>query len=395
MRLLIIEPYWGGSHRAFIETLIGAGVDEPRLDCTHCEVLSLPANHWKWRMREAALYFAEQKSKRLCANHDLLLASAYLPLAELFGLVPGLARTPSILFFHENQFTYPTVPTAPVEKIYGNKKRDLHFGFTQAVSAAAATHCVFNSRYNQESFLHALSDLLQRMPTPKPKNIVRAIRQKSTVLPLPLDLEKRAVKPAFDPGSHPSGPILLFNHRWEHDKDPQTFFKTLYALKKKHLPFRLIVCGGHPTPQTASLFKQASEKLADRILHWGYCSDRNQYHSLLASAHVAISTARHEFFGIAMLEATAWGAYPLVPDRLVYPEIFPEKHRYRDRAALIERLTRLCGDWTQGKITLRKDRRAIVAPFDAKRVILRYRALFEKLIGKSSQSSNWPFDTNT
>ncbi len=83
---------------------------------------------------------------------------------------------------------------------------------------------------------------------------------------------------------------------------------------------------------------------------------------LLCSKGLGYLSAAHEFFGIAMVEASHFGAFPLVPDRLVYPEVFPVDHRYRDGDELVDRLARLVDQWMSG-MTLRADRRHISARF--------------------------------
>ena len=58
---------------------------------------------------------------------------------------------------------------------------------------------------------------------------------------------------------------------------------------------------------------------------------------------VVVSTAQHEFFGVAMLEACRAGCVPLVPDRLAYTELYPnEQHRYRTRTQLLNKLQSYC-----------------------------------------------------
>ena len=54
----------------------------------------------------------------------------------------------------------------------------------------------------------------------------------------------------------------------------------------------------------------------------GYLNSKDEYHNVLADADFVVSTADHEFYGIAILEAAVYGCTPILPDRLSYPEIF-------------------------------------------------------------------------
>jgi glycosyltransferase involved in cell wall biosynthesis len=76
------------------------------------------------------------------------------------------------------------------------------------------------------------------------------------------------------------------------------------------------------------VFASARSALGERVVAWGFQESRDAYVALLASCDVALSTARHEFQGLAVLESAACGAVPLVPDSLVYREIWPAEYRY-------------------------------------------------------------------
>jgi glycosyltransferase involved in cell wall biosynthesis len=56
------------------------------------------------------------------------------------------------------------------------------------------------------------------------------------------------------------------------------------------------------------------------VVRWGYQPDK-AYWQALRAADVVVSTARHEFFGIGVVEAISAGCWPLLPDRLAYPEV--------------------------------------------------------------------------
>jgi glycosyltransferase involved in cell wall biosynthesis len=361
MRILYVEPFDGGSHAMFTRVVTSA------LQARWTRI-TLPGRHWKWHMRVAAVHAVLERSEALAADHDLVLASSYVPLAELVGLCPRLATIPRVLYFHENQLAYP----AHDERM---PERDFHYGFTQLVSALAADLCLFNSSYNADSFLEAAESLLSRMPDAVPADWLDRIRRRTEIMSVPLDLPD--TPPPVQRESQ-RGPLLLWNHRWEHDKDPETFFAALRELEGRGLRFRVIVCGESYTRRPA-VFDQARELLGDRVEHWGFAPSRAAYLDLLGRADVAVSTARHEFFGVSMLEATHLGAWPLVPDRLAYPELFPEAYRYADERELVSRLVGLCERHAAGQ-PLRADRREITRPHLASRVIPQLAARLQALI---------------
>jgi len=177
-----------------------------------------------------------------------------------------------------------------------------------------------------------------------------------------------------------AGPIVLWNHRWEHDKAPEAFFAALDRLAARGVPFRVVVCGERFRDAPA-VFDEARRRLGPRVLHFGWAESLADYRALLGRAHLAVSTARHEFFGVALLEAVHFGARPLVPDRLAYRELIPDEYRYADDAAFPGALEALCRRWNAGELDLRADRRSITGRYLAPSVVPLYGALFETLAG--------------
>ena len=116
-------------------------------------------------------------------------------------------------------------------------ERDFHFAFTQLVTCLSANVSLFNSAFNRDTLLREGKSLLQRMPDAKPRGWIARIQATSRVLPFPLALPDTA--PPTEAAST-DGPLILWNHRWEHDKDPDAFFAALQAVDA---PFRLAVCG--------------------------------------------------------------------------------------------------------------------------------------------------------
>ncbi len=302
MRILALEPYYGGSHQAFLDGWLQASRHQ-------WTILPLPAYKWKWRMRHAAVTFADQVRQMLSqgARWDLLFCSDMLNLAEFLGLTPREVRDlPSVIYFHENQLTYP---------VRVETERDYQFGMTNMTSALAARAVWFNSGFHRDSFLHALEAFLNRMPDHQPFDAVTRLRAKAAVFP-------PGVREFAPRGPRSPGPLrILWAARWEHDKNPEEFFAALTLLEKRRVPFRISVIG-EQFREVPEVFTQARQHFATRIDRWGYQESRADYEAALREADVFVSTAAHEFFGLSAVEATLAGAYPLVPQRLAYPEVY-------------------------------------------------------------------------
>ena len=86
----------------------------------------------------------------------------------------------------------------------------------------------------------------------------------------------------------------------EFDKNPEEFFQTLYRLEAEGLTnFRLSVLG-ESFKDNPSVFREAKVRLESYIDHWGFLPSKSEYFQVLSQSHVVVSTAVHEFFGVAM-----------------------------------------------------------------------------------------------
>jgi len=312
MKILTLESYYGGSHKAFLDGWQAHSEHEFSL-------LTLPPSKWKWRMRHAAITFAQQVNGLVAAGEewDMLFCSDMLNLAEFCGLVDeSIQRLPKVVYFHENQLTYP---------VQVESERDYQYCMTNITTAAAADAVWFNSEFHRDEFLDAIAKFLKRMPDFQPLEVIEQIRQKSSIHPPGIDPAKRGlVCSVVKTGctcTRFAGPIrILWAARWEHDKNPEDFFAAIKILKAKGLDFRLNVIGEQFRDQP-EVFDWAKEYFADHIDRWGYQSNREEYERALAESDSVVSTANHEFFGIGILEAITAGCYPLLPNRLSYPSI--------------------------------------------------------------------------
>jgi glycosyltransferase involved in cell wall biosynthesis len=305
MRVALLESFYTGSHKRWADGLAKHSSHDIQL-------VTLPGAHWKWRMHGSAVAFA-----RLLTGSeqrpDALLVSDLTDVAALRGL---LAREgwhlPVAVYFHENQITYPWSPGDPDPAL----RRDQHYGWINYTTALAADRVVFNSAYHRDSFLGALPGFLAQFPDAPELGTIEGIRGKSEVIAPGCDVEEAL---QWKEPKAEGSPIIVWNHRWEFDKNPEAFFRALIELAEESVEFRLVVLG-EQFRHSPEIFREAKEKLSAHILHWGYCDSREAYYRWLWRAHVMPVTANQDFFGYSVVEGLYCGLAPLLPNRLAYPE---------------------------------------------------------------------------
>ncbi|KRX25034.1 Glycosyltransferase-like domain-containing protein 1 [Trichinella nelsoni] len=206
-----------------------------------------------------------------------------------------------------------------------------------------------------QSFLENIPHIFAYIPSDsKPKHVLERIALKSRVLYYPIDF------PSLSVGCNsneklPDSELLhiVWPHRWEHDKNPELFFRVLIRLKSESFKFKISVLGEN-YQEKPDCFSEAEQTLNDNILNWGYLKSKVDYCNILKRAHVVVSTARHEFFGVSVLEAVYLGCWPLCPNALSYPEIYDKQCLYSTEQQLYKQLRQFC--YNPSLARLKRDR---------------------------------------
>ena len=316
MKALLLSAYAARSHRHWQSAVLSM-----LPDWDWCE-LNLPPRYFSWRIRGNAMTWSVNERALLDSPRELLLATSMVDLATLRGLVPALTDVPTVVYFHENQFAYPPG---------GQRYSPLEAQVTSIYTAMAADRLLFNSKYNRDTFMAGTDELLRKMPDMVPLGIEASLRAKSAVLPVPFDSGLMPEPVDYWPSTalgRPDKPLrLLWVGRFEHDKGGVGLLRTLEHLEAAGLHYELAVTG-EQFRQSPPEFEQIRTRFKHRLVHFGFLADESQYRGIQAAADIVLSTALHEFQGLALMGAVALGCLPVVPGRLVYPEIYGEPWCY-------------------------------------------------------------------
>ncbi|MFP4362819.1 MAG: DUF3524 domain-containing protein [Spirochaetia bacterium] len=304
MNFLFIEPFYGGSHKNFAQGL-----------ATHSrhsiDLITMDPRFWKWRMESAAFYIFKKVPDP--SMYDAIIITNMICVSHLISLWT-VSRPPVLLYFHENQFCYPVAK---------GEHRDYHYAMEDIRSASTADLVLFNSKFHLDSFFTSARSFLKRMPDYPIISEIDAIEKKSSAVYPGIWFETDVLQTCSE--NKPQYPVILWNHRWEYDKGPERFIRGITEAKKKGLIFKVILAG-ESYKKKPEVFEKAREQMKDVFIHFGYAKERIEYEKLLGTSTIVVSTANQENFGISVVEATASGCLPLLPNRLSYPELVPEKY---------------------------------------------------------------------
>lgn len=307
MRVLLLSAYHSASHKYWCEGLVTAF---PGINWT---LKTQPARHFSWRVEASGLLWALADDADFERDYDLIIATSLSDLTRLRAFRPHLASVPTWLYFHENQFAHPRSASQATDHQIG-------WQFLSIQNALCADWVSFNTDFNRRTFLTGARKLLRRFPEKLPGNPMDRIERHSDVLPVPLT---EAFSELADQPKEMD--LIVWNHRWEWDKQPERFLAALLQLRDADIAFRLAMLGSGGGRNTE--FENQRQALGDAVVHWGEAA-KSDYRHWIGRSGIGVSTSLHDFQGLSMLELAQAGAQVVVPQRLAYPEVLPGARFY-------------------------------------------------------------------
>jgi glycosyltransferase involved in cell wall biosynthesis len=370
-KILLLSAYDTSSHRHWRTQL------EKMFPDYAWTQITLPARHFSWRIRGNSLSWGFGETAFLHDEYDLLIATSMVDLSSLRGFIPKLATLPTLVYFHENQFTYP---------MNINKNNNVEHQLVPIYSALCASKICFNSNYNRLTFLEGANSLFKQLPDFVPATLSKRL-ELSTVIPVPVDVPSNNQ----DKSNHAEDYLsVVWNHRWEYDKGPGLLLEIIRQVCAAQLPIIFHILGEQfrQSPaefdQIQKLLETHSEHIGLAPGHFGFIESKQKYFDCLHKTDVVLSTTRHEFQGVAMQEAILSGCTPLAPDRLAYPEylepqfLFPSAETTKEEAlAVFERLKA----WLELRTSGIELPQADIEPYRSEYLQNQYATLLKNLLG--------------
>jgi glycosyltransferase involved in cell wall biosynthesis len=153
--------------------------------------------------------------------------------------------------------------------------------------------------------------------------------------------------------------LIVWAARWEYDKGPNRLLAIMRELERRGTDFRMCILGQR-FRKTPKEFDTIKEEFDHRVDQFGFAENKDEYFEWLRCADIVLSTATHEFQGLSILEAVARGCMPVLPDRLVYPELFGRDYVYEGCGDDIEKEAEAASDMIERQGELIRDGKSVM-----------------------------------
>jgi len=375
MRILLLSAYDAANHARWRKGLV------EHFHEYQWTQLTLPARYFNWRIRGNSLSWAFAERELLSRPYDLLIATSMVDLSSLRGFIPSLGQIPTLVYFHENQFAYPAS-----ERQHSSVEPQM----VNLYTALCADRLIFNSSFNGESFFKGVAALLKKLPDAVPKGLVERMQERALCIPVPLEshcfIDPAEVSAEGDDGCF----HLTWNHRWEYDKGPERLYRALKRVFPCSVSMKCHIVG-QQFRQSPHVFESIRQLLEEHsaLGEWGYVESQHAYRQLLCRSRVVVSTALHDFQGLAVMEAVAAGCIPIVPARQAYPEWFGAASCYHsdlespetEADALAQAITAAAEAWQRG-VPAKSKATGALKNMAWPQLKAQYRAVFEDLLAQ-------------
>ena len=121
-RVVLLNSYSTASHALWERGMLVHLPTAAQKSGEEVEVMaiSLPGRHWKWRMQASALTLVERlESKGIFDNEvDAFIVTDMMDVGQFRAALPKAHRgVPIVLYFHENQLTFPDHPEREKKRV--------------------------------------------------------------------------------------------------------------------------------------------------------------------------------------------------------------------------------------------------------------------------------------
>jgi hypothetical protein len=211
LNILFIETFYGGSHKAFADAF-------KKFSQHNISMLTLPDNNWKWKIRLSALTISEKIKTSPTLQPDIIISGGMTSLCDIKALTTTKAKI--VLYAHEMQIAYPQPD---------KNKTDYSILLPDLKNMLIADHIFFNSEFHMNTAISNMKNMVEEISRTEPgfNFFPEEILKKSSIIYPGIKSSELKQMPGNTEESTADKhiPVILWNHRWEYDKKPGTFFQ--------------------------------------------------------------------------------------------------------------------------------------------------------------------------